>query len=106
MKCRVGDLAVVVDAYYRSNLGRIVRVLAPHDGAGDIFFTNVGQVWLVECAQPMTWSVGRRRYRRTIGPVPDSRLQPIRGVLPRDDASGSVKKRLQKPKRSKEAVEA
>ena len=106
MKCRVGDLAVVIDAYYRSNLGRIVRVIAPHDGSGDLVFTNVGQVWLVDCAQHMTWSVKKKIYRRTSGPVPDSRLQPIRGVLPGDGASGSVKKRLQKPKRSKELIEA
>jgi hypothetical protein len=65
MKCRVGDLAVVVDSYYRSNLGRIVRVIASHDGAGDIVFNAwLGQVWLVSCAQPMTWSVKGKRYRR------------------------------------------
>ena len=106
MKCRAGDLAVVIDAYYRSNLGRIVRVIAPHDGSGDLVFTNVGPVWLVDCAQRMTWSVKGKRYRRTIGPVPDSRLQPIRGLLPGDDASSAVRKQLPKPNRSKEVIEA
>jgi hypothetical protein len=78
MKCRVGDLAVVIAAHHRSNLGRIVRILAQHDGSGSISFTGVGHVWLVDAPQSMVWSVGTKRYRRKIGPVPDCQLQPIR----------------------------
>lgn len=78
-RCKAGDLAVVVGAYYRSNLGRIVRVVAPHDGKGDIVFRGVGIVWLVHASQPMTWTVDRKRFRRKRGPVPDTYLVPIRG---------------------------
>lgn len=79
-RCRAGDLAVVIRAHYSCNLGRIVRVLAPHDGMGDRVFHNAGVVWLVECAQPMTWSIGKKRFRRKRGPAPDSCLKPIRGT--------------------------
>jgi hypothetical protein len=79
-RCRAGDLAVVVDAYYRSNLGRIVKVLAPHDGQGDLVFRGVGAVWLVKSPQTMTWTIGSRRIRRKRGPVPDAYLKPIRGT--------------------------
>ena len=78
MKCRVGDLAVVIAAHHRSNLGRIVRILAQHDGSGNISFTRVGHVWLVDAPHSMVWSVGTKRYRRKLGPVPDCQLQPIR----------------------------
>lgn len=78
-RCKAGDLAVVVDAYYRSNLGRIVRVIAPHDGKGDLVFSSAGIVWLVQSPQAMTWTVGRKRFRRKRGPVPDTCLKPIRG---------------------------
>lgn len=36
----------------------------------------------------MTWRVGKKRYRRKTGPVPDSQLQPIRELRPRDPADG------------------
>ena len=79
MKCKPGDLAVVVNAQHRCNIGFIVQVLEPHDGLGDIVFKGQGHVWLVKCHRPMTWYVRGKRYRRKTGPVPDSRLQPIRG---------------------------
>ena len=82
MRCKVGDLAIVVDAQLPSNLGNIVRVVAPHDGKGELVFDNEGPVWIVECQQPMTWAWRRRFYRARIGPVPDHRLQPIRGNAP------------------------
>jgi len=82
MKCRVGDLAVVIRADIRSNLGRIVRVVAPDDGRGTIRFIREGMIWNVACHQPITWRLDGKRYRRKTGPVPDNRLQPIRGVPP------------------------
>ncbi len=80
MRCRVGDLAVVIRANLPSNLGNIVRIVAPCDGRGDIVFTKEGPVWIVECQRRMTWELRGKRYRRKKGPVPDNRLQPIRGV--------------------------
>lgn len=93
-RCKAGDLAVVVDAYYRSNLGRIVRVIAQHDGKGDLVFRDAGVVWLVQSSQPMTWTVAGKRFRRKRGPVPDTSLKPIRGkpVTQRRTDSARTKK--------------
>lgn len=78
-RCVAGDLAVVIKADHPSNIGHIVRVLAPHDGKGDLVFHNAGTVWLVESFRAMTWAIGKKRIRRKRGPVPDSLLKPIRG---------------------------
>ena len=80
MRCKVGDLAVVVNAECRCNVGNIVRVIAPHDGTGVIRFARHGHVWLVAAHRPLTWYMRGKRYRRKTGPVPDNRLQPIRGL--------------------------
>lgn len=87
MRCKVGDLAVVVNAQCRCNLGNIVRIVAPHDGTGILRFARDGHVWIVASHRPMTWYLHGKRYRRKIGPVPDNRLQPIRG-LPSGDFAG------------------
>lgn len=87
-RCKAGDLAIVVHAFHRGNVGRIVEVVAPHDGSGDLVFKEKGVVWLVKCAHPMTWSVGQRRIRRKRGPVPDTMLWPIRG-MPSTEERGS-----------------
>jgi hypothetical protein len=79
MKCRVGDLAVVVGAEYRCNLGKIVRVLKPHDGRGEIRFRGHGMVWWVESHSMLLWTNAGARFRRRSGPVPDHMLHPIRG---------------------------
>jgi hypothetical protein len=78
MKCRVGDLAVVVRADLECNIGNIVRVIAPVDGS-HAAFKGQGQVWMVECQRDMTWLVKDKTVHRRRGPVPDNRLQPIRG---------------------------
>jgi hypothetical protein len=80
MRCKPGDLAVVVSAELRCNVGIIVRIIAPHDGAGAIRFRHHGHVWLVAAPRPMTWHMHGKVYRRKTGPVPDNRLQPIRGL--------------------------
>jgi hypothetical protein len=72
-------LAVIVVADYKTNLGRIVRVIKADDGTGDIDFGCREIVWFVESAQSLTWTVGKKRYRRKYGPAPDCQLQPIRG---------------------------
>jgi hypothetical protein len=81
MKCRVGDLAVVVRADLECNLGNIVRIVAPVAGSHDAF-KGQGQVWTVECQRDMTWLYKDKTVRRKRGPVPDNRLQPIRGQTP------------------------
>lgn len=90
-RCTPGDLAVVISALNRDNLGRIVRVVAIHDGSGNLRYEeSAGPVWLVESSQPMTWRYRGEWYRRKTGPVPDSQLQPIRGD--RDRSADDVHK--------------
>jgi hypothetical protein len=82
MKCKVGDLAVVINAEHRCNIGRIVHVVAPDDGNDFIVFRGQGQVWKVTCHQPMIWRDKSKRFERRAGPVPEKYLQPIRGLTP------------------------
>ncbi len=82
MNCRPGDLAVVIAAFNRCNIGRIVRVQMPHDGTGDLVIDPaLGPHWFVTCAVRMKWGVlGKTKiYRRMQGPAPDASLRPIRG---------------------------
>lgn len=78
LRCRIGDLCVVVRASHRANLGHIVQVIAHYDPAEDDLGMH-GADWFVTCAVPLTWSQGKKRWRRRRGPVPDECLKPIRG---------------------------
>ena len=90
MKCKVGDLAVIVAADFKSNIGNIVKVIAPDDGKGICEWSEQGLAWVVTSARPMTWVINGKRYRRKIGPVPENRLQPIRGVTTGKKAKESI----------------
>jgi hypothetical protein len=79
LRCKPGDLAVVIHATFKTNLGRIVRVIRPSCGEGDLTYPAHMNTWLVESAEPLTWYRGKKRFRRKSGPVPDAQLQPIRG---------------------------
>ena len=81
LRCRPGDLAVVINARLPSNLGRIVRVVAQHDGTGDLAYPPTVATWLVTSPCPMYWVIDGKRFRRKKGPVPDAQLQPIRGEV-------------------------
>lgn len=94
MKCKVGDLAVIIRAQCRCNLGRIVLIVAADDGTDFVKFKNEGPVWRVKSERPQTWYVDGKRYRRKIGPVPENRLQPIRGT-PKTDRRQLVEVRGQ-----------
>jgi hypothetical protein len=80
-RCKPGDLAVVIDAANKANIGRIVRVVASHDPGGWLSRIGPKPIWLVSAPTPLTWRDGAKRYRRKNGPVPDSQLQPIRGQI-------------------------
>ena len=77
-RCKPGDLAVVVQAQNSSNLGLIVRVCSPYEQEAN--FSIKGMLWLCECSHPMTWVRSGRTITAFSGPIPDSLLQPIRGV--------------------------
>lgn len=81
MRCRPGDLAVVVSAVNKQNVGKIVRVLRAYDGTGDILLVGTGPQWLVQCSVPIVWGWPGKKptHRRKVGPALDSQLQPIRG---------------------------
>ena len=79
-RCKKGDLAIVVNAFNKVNVGRIVRVIELHDGKGPLAMKNEGLVWLVSCPHRLKWTDGKKTYRRILGPAPDHRLQPIRGI--------------------------
>lgn len=79
MKCRPGDMAVVLSAVHKSNVGKFVSVLKLYD-AHDVVDLGCGQpVWLVHSHSPLTWRTGKKLWFGTQGPVPDAALQPIRG---------------------------
>ncbi len=89
LRCRPGDLAVVINARLPSNLGRIVRVVAQHDGTGVLAYPPTVATWLVTSPHSMNWVIDGKRFRRKKGPVPDAQLQPIRGQdLGSDIANG------------------
>ena len=102
LRCKPGDLAIVIKANYPSNLGRIVRVVALSQGEGDLVYPKEQVTWLVTCQHPMTWYMKSKRYQRKKGPVPDAQLQPIRGLpLGRDTTEGLFKSRpLDQPTRA------
>lgn len=79
LRCKPGDLAVVIQAQFTTNLGRIVRIIGIDDRKGDLRYPVAIPTWVVRCDLPMTWYDNNKRYRRKQGPVPDAYLQPIRG---------------------------
>ena len=89
LRCKPGDMAVVIDARYKCNLGAIVQVIELHNGVGDIRYLKKHNAWLAKSSKPLKWVVNGKCYRRKTGPVPDAQLQPIRGYpLGRDIAEG------------------
>ena len=89
LRCKPGDMAIVVDARYKCNLGAIVQVIELHNGVGDIRYFKKHNAWLAKSSKPLKWVVNGKCYRRKTGPVPDAQLQPIRGYpLGRDIAEG------------------
>jgi hypothetical protein len=79
MKCRPGDLAVVIAAVNESNIGLIVRVLRPYDKALDGRFNWTVPAWIVEGSTVMIWANDEVTIKGTIGPALDEQLRPIRG---------------------------
>lgn len=79
-RCKPGDLAIVVHAQNPSNLGLIVRVEGPYRAVQDTHFAEGGVVWECSCARSMTWVRGGQTVHASRGPIPDSLLQPVRGL--------------------------
>jgi hypothetical protein len=91
LRCRPGDLAIVIQAQFPTNMGRIVRIIGVDDRKGDLLFPVQTPTWEVRCELPMTWRSNNKRFRRKQGPVPDACLQPIRGnFIGKDIADGLI----------------
>lgn len=83
-RCKPGDLAVIVSATHPTNLGGIVRVIAPYCGPGAAHHPSGGPVyWIIDSHQPLTWSLPGKVFQKTSGPALDTQLQPIRGDKPK-----------------------
>lgn len=101
MKCKPGDMAVVLSAFHRCNVGRFVSVVKLYDANGELNGDWEQPVWLVESTWPLTWTRGRRLWQGKQGPVPDAALQPIRGLPgqdPRSNCLSRPKENLHKPR--------
>lgn len=79
MKCRPGDLAVVIAAVNACNIGLIVRVLRPYDKVRDAYFRWTVPAWIVESSTPMVYGTDKVEFVGTVGPSLDEQLKPIRG---------------------------
>lgn len=87
LRCKPGDLAVVIHAMHPENIGRIVQVIRQDNGKGPLRFHPNQNAWLVESNENMSWHVKEKLYRRKRGPVPDAQLQPIRDLTPGEELS-------------------
>jgi hypothetical protein len=47
LRCRPGDLAIVIQAQFATNLGRIVQVIGVDDRKGDLLFPMQTPTWVV-----------------------------------------------------------
>jgi hypothetical protein len=109
MNCKQGDLAVVVNSRLpkSENIGRFVKVLRPASDyvdpvTGKPYLGN-GFCWLVEAAdgEPLTVYVHPRKasddpYKvwgyRTVRPMRDTELRPIRPPAQRQQIKSSASK--------------
>ena len=109
LRCKPGDLAIVIDAHYKCNLGVIVEVIELHNGLGVPSYPPEQNAWLAKTSKVLKWTANGKVYRRKSGPVPDAQLQPIRGYpLGRDIAEGlkELKGALNAPQKSTRKVKA
>lgn len=93
LRCKAGDLAMVIYAEHLHNIGLIVRVLGPY-GGGDIRLPDKGFLWEVECSQKQLWVSQRRALWRHRGPVPDAYLLPLGGDQHSDDVARQDRRAL------------
>ena len=80
LKCRPGDLAIIIEAFNSVNIGAIVKVISKHRNQRVIHASSDDFIWLVEAPHPLTYEVSGKLFRKRKGGAPDSGLQPIRGL--------------------------
>ena len=78
MKCKPGDMAVVMDAFHKTNVGTFVNIVELYDTKDSMNLARSQPVWLVASYAPLTWTRGQRLWHGNRGPVPDAAVHPIR----------------------------
>ena len=91
LNCQVGDLAIIVEAINPENIGAIVRVIAAHPDQSELWKEPVDFLWTCTSNKPIAYESEGKIFYRTIGPSPDSRLRPIRGLPLGADIADGVK---------------
>jgi hypothetical protein len=88
--CKVGDLAITVNAYNPENIGKIVRIIGASGFIEWFGFDEPTWVWTVQTeGSDLTYQYGKspkKRYQNQ-GEVPDVYLRPINPLKLEDDAS-------------------
>jgi hypothetical protein len=72
MKCKLGDLALVIDAVNPENIGRIVSVVRLQNNEDELKIQDLGIIWHVKSFDKLFWSIGNAMYEACSGPVPDN----------------------------------
>lgn len=79
--CKVGDLAITVDAYNPENIGKIVRVVGVVGLVQWFGFDDKTWVWEIETeGAPLAYQFGDNPKKTYVnrGEAPDAYLRPIR----------------------------
>ena len=88
--CKVGDLAITVNAYNPENIGKIVRIIGASGLVEWFGFDEPTWVWVVQTeGTDLTYQYGKspkKRYQNQ-GEVPDVYLRPINPSKLEDDAN-------------------
>jgi hypothetical protein len=104
LRCKPGDLAIIVKAYNRCNIGTIVQVIRRDDGQHPLSFSSYIPCWLVTSAKRLTWTKNGKKVCRFVGPAPDDQLQPIRGLPPCQKTAKTFVAMIDKFERKQELV--
>ena len=89
LNCKLGDLAIIIEAFNPVNIGAVVKVIGKHRNQRVLCAASEEFIWLIEAPHPLTYKVKGKLVRKRKGGAPDSGLQPIRGLpLGRDIAEG------------------
>lgn len=91
-RCKPGDLAIIIDAFERENIGRIVEIIRQaRDGE---FWNAVGAqvTWIIRSARPILCSnKGGKTSLVMERPFADEFLRPISGVPVEDEVLEDLK---------------
>jgi hypothetical protein len=81
INCRVGDLAITVQAYNSDNIGKIVRIIRSKGIGPWPDLVGPQQIWEIESATPgvaLIYSINDVPFLAQEGEAPDCFLRPIR----------------------------